>query len=90
MSMDNYFKDPGSKLDYSIDWSDWLQEDTLLTAVWTIPDGLTKESEEHTSTFALVWISGGTAGANYTCTCVITTAGGRTDERSIIISVRER
>lgn len=38
----------------------------------------------------VAWISGGTAGTTYRVTCRIVTAGGRTDDRSIFIKVKER
>jgi len=37
-----------------------------------------------------VWLSGGTAGINYKVACLITTAAGRTDERTIWIKVVDR
>jgi hypothetical protein len=83
-------KDPDAILDYTVDWSRWLGTDTILASQWTVPTGLTQVSSSNTSTSATVWLSGGTAGQAYTVTNRITTAGGRTDERSIVINVRDR
>ena len=88
----NFAKDPQAVLDYTIDWTKWLDEvsDTIATSTWTVPTGLTKVTESNTSKLATVWLSGGTVGTNYTVTNRITTAGGRTDDRSITTRGRER
>ena len=83
-------KDPSAILDYSIDWSLWLDGDTIQSSSWTVPQGLTKASETNNSTTATVWLSGGTVDQTYTVTNRITTANGRTDERSILIKVEDR
>ncbi len=58
-------KDPDAVLDYSIDWTTWLAGDTLATSVWTVPAGITKDSETNTTSKSTVWLSGGTAGEVY-------------------------
>lgn len=83
-------KDPASVLDYKVEWSTWLADDTIDTSSWTVPTGITKDSDTHTTTAATIWLSGGTVGETYKLTNRITTAGGRTDERSFTISIRER
>ena len=62
----------------------------LSAAVWTVPAGITKDSDSLGSDTALVWLSGGTAGSFYTVACKITTTDGREDERSMLILVVER
>ena len=92
--MEWFTKDPNAVLDYTIDWSRWLGTDTILTTpsgtAWTVPTGITKVSDSKTTTTATVWLSGGTAGTDYTVTCRISTVGGRIDDCSIKIQVRER
>lgn len=84
-------KDPAAVLDYAIDWSEWLGADTIATSTWTVPSGVTKGADSHTTTTATVWISGGRQGSSpYVITNRITTAAGRTDERSIEIPVEQR
>ena len=88
-----FIKDPGATLNYGFDWlaEGWLiGGDTLASATWTVPAGLTKVSETHTSTVATVVLSGGTVNTNYTVTCAITTANGLIDERSLLFQVRQR
>lgn len=87
---DPYLKDPSARLDYQIDWSAWLGADTIATSEWTVPTGLTLYSQSNTTTSAIVWLEGGTAGAEYLVTNQITTTGGRIDQRSIKILVGER
>lgn len=91
--LSTFTKDPDATLDYSIDWTadGWIGADTITgTPVWTVPVGLTLESQSNTTTVATAWISGGTVGADYAVACKITTAGGRTDERTIRLQIRQR
>ncbi len=91
MAYPSYIKDPDSVLDYSFDWSSWLATaETLSTATWTVPTGITKNSQSLTTTVATAWISGGTAGTSYNVACKVVTSGGRTDERTMTIIVRNR
>lgn len=85
-----YTKDPNATLDYSLEWAEWLGEDTLTGAEWIAPEDLTVESSNFTNTLATVWLSGGTLQEKYTVTCRITTAGGRVDDRSISIQIKEK
>jgi len=91
MSTQSFEKDKDAVLDYAVDWSDWLADgETISTSTWTVPTGLTKDSDSKTDTVATVWLSGGTAATTYTVANKITTSGGRTDERSIYILCKER
>lgn len=86
-----YTKDPSAVLDYRIDWSGWLAaSETISTSTWTPESGITVDNETETTNTATVWLSGGTAGVEYTLTNRITTNQGRTDERSITILVKDR
>ena len=90
MAFPKFTKDPQAVLDYEIDWSDWLGADTIASSSWTVPSGLTEEDSSDTTTAATVWLSGGTAGTNYDVTCEIVTDGGRTDDRTITIQVKQK
>lgn len=85
-----FTKDPDAILDYAVDWSRWLAGDTIAASVWIVPTGLTKVSETSTATKAIVWLLGGSAGVTYTVTNRITTAAGRTEDRSFTVRVEER
>ena len=80
-------KDPQATLDYSVEWSQWLDGDTISTSSWTVTTGLNNTSESTTTTKATVWLSGGSIGGVYSAVNTITTATGRTDERTITICV---
>ena len=82
-----FTKDPQAVLDYVIDWSAWLVADTISASTWTVPAGLTKVIDTKTTTSATVWLSGGAAGQQYQVVNTITTAGGRTEERTLTIVV---
>lgn len=84
-------KDPDAVLDYTTDWERWLRGDTIdALEVVVAPDGVTVEADEHDDTTATAWISGGTLGEDYGVTFRITTVGGRTDDRTITLLVRDR
>ena len=84
-------KDPEGVLDYSFDWNtNWLNGDTISASTWTVPAGITKDSDSDSGGVTTIWLSGGTAGNTYTITNRIVTAAGRTEERSVIINVKQR
>ena len=100
--MDRFTKDPDAVLDYKWDWkaltngsglSDWLASGEIISShTVTVPAGITKDSSSQTdaNTSVTAWLSGGTAGTDYTVTCQIVTNAGRTDDRSILVQVLER
>jgi len=101
-----FTKDPEAVLDYAWNWSDWLDATTTpaesITAhTVTVPTGLTLDSSAVsngvntagvtiTNSQVTAWISGGTVGTTYRVECLIVTTAGRTDERSLWITVQER
>lgn len=80
-----YTKSPNADLDYTIDWTDWLAGDTIATSTWTLPSGITKDHDTSDATSATIWVSGGVVLFSYRLVNHITTAGGRVNDRSIII-----
>jgi hypothetical protein len=86
-----YVKDKDAVLDYKVEWSTWLQvSETISTSTFTVPTGITKDSQSNTTTTATVWLSGGAVGQEYAVINRITTNQGRTDDRTITIRVQER
>jgi hypothetical protein len=91
-------KDPGARLIYSMDWSEWLPTgDTLATASYSIStiSGDTAAIVKHSQgvesgTVSYVELSGGTAKEIYTVTATITTADGNTDKRRFRLKVNDR
>jgi len=90
MTIPTYTKDPQAKLDFSIDWSDWLGADTIATSTWTVPTGITTVTSSNTTTTATLWLSGGTLGQRYLCTNHVITAGGRQEDQSIVVVMESR
>lgn len=87
----DYLKDPDAVLDYSLDWTNWLEAGEIITAsVVTVSAGITLDSDSFTDTRATAWISGGTTGVVYTVSSRITTNLSRIDERTITIRVTNR
>lgn len=86
----SYIKDPDAVLDYEFDWSQWLDVgETISTRLVTVT-GVTLDSSSNTTTTVTAWVSGGTVGTTGTVACRITTSQGRTDERSISLTIRNR
>ena len=90
--MKGFVKDPDATLDYSIDWSLWLANDTISSSSWVVESGIdiVPASETFDDTTTRLFLSGGAVGGKYTITNQITTNGSRTDERSFEITVKER
>ena len=89
----SFIKDPSDVLDFKIDWSAQLTQDgsdTIATSTWTVPTGITQNSESETTTAATIWLSAGTADTDYDCVNTIVTAASRTYQRTITIKVRNR
>ena len=90
-------KDPDAPLDYLFDWTPYLSDisDTIASVSWVLHSSLTEVSSAFDATHATVWVSGGVAPAlpaanAIPVTCRITTAGGRTDDRTIFLKIVSR
>lgn len=87
----HFTKDPDAILPYQVDWSDWMPAgDTLTDSEWEADAGITVDSDTNTTTVTTIWLSGGAVGAVYSLTNHVTTAGGREDDRTITVTIRER
>jgi hypothetical protein len=87
-----FTKDPDAVKDYVFDWgTKWLKPgDTIFLATVFPDDGLTLDSTTKDDTTVTAWVSGGTAGQNYDLRCHITTTGGRQDDWTFKIKVRQQ
>jgi hypothetical protein len=66
----------GAKKDYSMNWSDWLNAgDSVVTAVYVIPAGLTISDTEVESPVSRFVLDAVTVGV-YSCAVTMTTANG--------------
>lgn len=88
--MTTFEKDPQAKLDYSIDWTSFLEtSENIASSQWFNPAGITVETTGHTNKVATIWLSGGALGQSYELVNRITTnnSPARIDERTIIVSI---
>ena len=94
MAIAKFVKDPGAKLDYTIDWSAWMTGSDEINTVTTVPavgvaSGITVTQATKTSSSTTVWVSGGVAGTSYSVTVKIVTTQLREDERTITIVCKD-
>ena len=86
-------KDPSAVLDYVWDWTAWLAliTDTINTkTIYPTAPIVEVSSSIIGNVKVSAFLSGGVAGNTYPVTCRIVTVGGRTDERTIYLKVKER
>jgi len=90
MIVSRFVKNPNSKLDYSLNWDDWLGANTITASSWapSVPVGLTEHSDGFAGDVTTVRVSGGTSGQNYKLINSITASNGEQEERSILVKVR--
>ena len=113
MSLNEFVKDPDSVEPFHVVWCSLdntndgsntdtgeLQGETISTSTWTVPSGITKDSDSKgavtiqaivyaVDTVATIWLSSGVAGTDYALTNKVVTSGGRTLEHTILIKVRD-
>ena len=85
--MRRHIKTPAEVLDYGWDWSRWLDGDTLASSTWTADSGITIQSHTFDTASTTIWLTGGAEGATYQLTNTVTTAAGRTAQRSFEIRI---
>jgi hypothetical protein len=83
-------KDPDEVLDYVVDWQLPLAGDVIDTSSWTLPTGIVSGVQSKTATTTTIWLSGGTAGQDYSILNRITTLGGRTRDQTCTLRVRTK
>ncbi len=89
--MNTFFvKDPDELLDYTVNWSAWLDTDTISTSQWSVPPELTLADSSKTPTTATAWLSGGADDALYMVQNKIQTAGGRVGVQSFTIRMEKK
>jgi len=86
----NFEKDPDATVDFTVDWTDWLESDTLSTGTWVVPAGITNVSSQYTTVKDTVFLSGGTVNNTYAIINRISTAGGKTNDQTIYVLVKEQ
>ena len=87
-------KDPGTVINYSVDWSPELNAsspvDTIATSVWTVSRGMVNDADENTPTSTEITVSAGVAYTYAELKNTIVTVGGLTWIRRITLKVQNR
>ena len=85
-----FYQDPNAKLDYNVDWTSWLNGDTINTSAWQTHPDLTTSGTSNTTTVTTVYITGGTAGRTYKVRNRITTVTkGLTEDETFDLVIRD-
>jgi hypothetical protein len=80
-------KDPDAVKKWTLNYStNYLQGTTLSASTWTVPSGITQDSESNTTTTVTFTMSGGTEGTNYRLVNHITDSDG--GENDVVILIR--
>lgn len=93
--MSFYLKDPGSRIDYAVDWgASYLDGQVVAGSAWNVfpdePGGIVVEASSFDLARTSVTLSGGVLGHVYSVTNRVTLSDGRADERSITVRVEDR
>ena len=88
---ETFTKDPDEVLDYTFDWTDYLETgETIASYVITADTGITSGTESQASGVVTYWLTGGDATYTYKVACKIVTSAGRTAERTVTVWVIDR
>lgn len=87
----DFQKDPDEVLDYTFNWTDWLEPgETISSSVITVTGGIILNSQSNTTFRATCFVSGGNSGVPYAVKDTIVTSLARTAVRTITIRVTPR
>lgn len=92
--MSFYLKDPLARVDYAIDWSPYLESQTIEASLWLVvpdeADGVAVEEASFEPARTAARLSGGKIGHSYAVSNQVTFSDGSTDVRSITLRVEAR
>lgn len=86
-------KDPDATLDYTLDWSEWLNDSENLVTADVSVEGATLVQTQLTNQMVTAWILGGTVGSTISLRYRITTDSSpvqRIDDRTLKLRITER
>jgi hypothetical protein len=90
MALRTFPKDVSAVLDYTFNWSPWLDVGETISSHVATVTGATKDSSANSTTAVTIWVSGGTVDTTATVACKIVTSLNRTDERTINLRITNR
>lgn len=92
--MSYYLKDPGSRVDYSIDWLPYLDGQTIAASEWIVEPaeegGIVALDPRHDGSRTALGLAGGIVGHVYSVSNRVTLSDDSQDERSICLRVEQR
>lgn len=93
MSSSAILTSPGSRLDYTFDWSAWLPAgDTIASHAVAVTGGTTDDDDEAAGVVT-AWVTvpaDAPDGAAVQIVCSIVTTAGRADSRRLVLQVQRR
>ncbi|WP_308908963.1 phage fiber-tail adaptor protein [Pseudokordiimonas caeni] len=92
--MSFFAKSSEARLDYSVDWADWLTGDEAVSeAAWSVtPDedgGISLDNAFLSGSLSGVFAEGGVPGHRYRLTCRVETDAMRVGERTMTLLIAE-
>ena len=92
--MSFYLKDPGSRVDYAIDWTAYLDGQVVAASLWSVvpaeSGGIAVDATAQDLVRTAATLTGGQIGHVYTVSNRVTLSDGQVDERSITLRVEQR
>jgi hypothetical protein len=92
--MSFYLKDPEARVDYAVDWADYLDGQTIVASAWSIDPveqgGIVVDEASFGLLRTAARLSGGVVGHGYSVSNLVTLSDGSADARSINLRVEER
>jgi hypothetical protein len=89
-----YLKDPGSRIDYAVEWLPYLDGLTIAGSEWIVEPaetgGIAIEGERFDATRSAATLSGGIVGHVYSISNWVTLSDDSVDVRSICLRVEKR
>jgi len=87
----NFNKDPEAIENFTVDWTQALNGDTIASSTWSVPTGITQAAASNTTTQATIKLSGGVLGASYAVVNrITTTTSGETLDETLNIYIVEQ
>lgn len=85
--MKTYLQDGSARLDYSINWTSFLNGATITASLWN--STLTIADDTYTDTTTQAFVSGGAVGTSYEVKNIINTSDGRVDARTFLVKIEK-
>jgi hypothetical protein len=87
--MSVFRKDPDVDKTFGINWASYLGALMITASEWELPAGVTESDSDFTTTATSIQLSGGTDGTDYELINRVTLSNNDTEEKTIVIQVRE-